>query len=132
MSLVPIVVEKTSAGERSYDIFSRLLKDRVIFFNGEVEDYNLVVQQTLNTQSFSASSIDLYPNPNKGSFIIKNNSEAAANLNIEVYNINGQLIYRNNSSTALFEINLNVQEGIYLVKVSDGVKSLVKKMVVLH
>lgn len=99
---------------------------------GEVEDYTLVVQQTLDVQSFSASSIELYPNPNSGSFIIKNNSEAAANLNIEVYNINGQLIYRNYSSTALFEINLNVQEGIYFVKVSDGVKSLVKKMVVLQ
>lgn len=99
---------------------------------GEVEDYTIVVQQGLNTQSFSNSSIDLYPNPNKGSFIIKNNSDSSSNLNVEVYTLNGQLIFKNNMSSSLFEINLNVQEGIYLVKVSDGVKSLVKKMVVLH
>jgi len=99
---------------------------------GEVEDYTIVVQQTLDTQDFSASSVDLYPNPNNGSFIIKNNGVGASTLNIEVYSINGQLIYKNNTSASLFEINLNVQEGIYLVKVSDGVKSLMKKMVVLH
>ena len=44
-SLVPIVVEQTAKGERSYDIYSRLLKERVIFLTGQVEDYmaNLVV-----------------------------------------------------------------------------------------
>ena len=38
MSLVPYVVEQTSRGERSYDIFSRLLNDRIIFLTGEVND----------------------------------------------------------------------------------------------
>ncbi|HIP59469.1 MAG TPA: ATP-dependent Clp protease proteolytic subunit, partial [Campylobacterales bacterium] len=38
MSYVPIVVEKTGRGERSYDIFSRLLKDRIIMLSGEVND----------------------------------------------------------------------------------------------
>jgi ATP-dependent Clp protease protease subunit len=38
MNFVPYVIEKTSAGERSYDIYSRLLKDRIIFLNGEVND----------------------------------------------------------------------------------------------
>ena len=49
MGLVPIVIDKTSAGERSYDIYSRLLKDRVVMLNGPVEDYsaNLVVSQLL-------------------------------------------------------------------------------------
>jgi len=40
MSLVPIVVEQTSRGERSYDIYSRLLKDRIILLEGEVHDQN--------------------------------------------------------------------------------------------
>lgn len=39
MSLVPMVVEQTNRGERAYDIFSRLLKERIIFINGPVEDY---------------------------------------------------------------------------------------------
>lgn len=53
MSLVPMVVEKTSQGERAYDIFSRLLKDRVVFLNGEVEEHmaNLIVAQLLFLES---------------------------------------------------------------------------------
>ncbi len=49
MSLVPIVIEQTNRGERSYDIFSRLLKDRIIFLTGEIEDVmaNLVVAQMI-------------------------------------------------------------------------------------
>ena len=49
MNLVPIVVEQTSRGERSYDIFSRLLKDRIIFLGGPVEDNvaNLIIAQML-------------------------------------------------------------------------------------
>ena len=38
MNFVPYVIEKTSAGERSYDIYSRLLKERIVFLNGEVND----------------------------------------------------------------------------------------------
>ena len=49
MSLVPYVIEQTNRGERSYDIFSRLLKDRIIFLGGEINDTvaNLVVAQLL-------------------------------------------------------------------------------------
>ena len=49
MSLVPIVVEQTNRGERSYDIFSRLLKDRIVFLSGEIDDINanLVVAQLI-------------------------------------------------------------------------------------
>ena len=49
MSLVPYVVEQTSRGERSYDIYSRLLKDRIIFLSGEIDDAvaNTVVAQLL-------------------------------------------------------------------------------------
>src|ERR1700752_303997 len=52
-NLVPIVVEQTARGERSFDIFSRLLKDRVIFLVGPIDDYvaNLVVAQLLFLES---------------------------------------------------------------------------------
>ena len=52
-ALVPMVVEKSPTGERSYDIFSRLLKERVIFLNGQVEDNmaNLIVAQLLFLES---------------------------------------------------------------------------------
>ena len=47
--LVPIVVEQTSRGERSYDIYSRLLKDRIIFIGSAIEDHmaNLIIAQLL-------------------------------------------------------------------------------------
>ena len=53
MSVIPMVVEQTSRGERSYDIYSRLLKERVIFLSGEVEDRmaNLIVAQLLFLES---------------------------------------------------------------------------------
>lgn len=65
MALVPMVVEQTSRGERSYDIYSRLLKDRVIFLNGEVEDHmaQLVCAQLLYLEAEDSSrEIALYIN----------------------------------------------------------------------
>lgn len=52
MNLVPIVVEQTSRGERAYDIYSRLLKDRIIFLGGPIDDTiaNLVIAQLLFLQ----------------------------------------------------------------------------------
>jgi ATP-dependent Clp protease protease subunit len=70
MALVPIVVEKTSAGERSYDIYSRLLKDRVIMLNGQVEEHmaNLVVSQLLFLESEDQDAdITVYINSPGGS-----------------------------------------------------------------
>jgi ATP-dependent Clp protease protease subunit len=53
MSLVPIVVEQTGRGERSYDIYSRLLKDRIIFLGGGIDDQisNLIIAQLLFLES---------------------------------------------------------------------------------
>ena len=69
-ALVPIVVEQTSLGERSYDIYSRLLKDRVIFLTGAVEDHmaNLIVAQMLFLESDNPDKdIHLYINSPGGS-----------------------------------------------------------------
>jgi ATP-dependent Clp protease protease subunit len=68
--LVPMVVEQTSRGERSYDIYSRLLKERVIFLVGQVEDYmaNLVVAQLLFLEAENPDKdIHLYINSPGGS-----------------------------------------------------------------
>ena len=70
LGLVPIVVEQTARGERSYDIYSRLLKERVIFVVGEVEDHmaNLVVAQLLFLESDNPDKdIALYINSPGGS-----------------------------------------------------------------
>ena len=68
--LIPIVIEQTGRGERSYDIYSRLLKDRIICLMGPVNDYvsSIVVAQLLFLQSESAKKpIHLYINSPGGS-----------------------------------------------------------------
>lgn len=70
MSLIPVVVEQTNRGERSYDIYSRLLKDRIIFLSGEIDDYtaNLVVAQMLFLEMEDPDKeINLYINSPGGS-----------------------------------------------------------------
>ena len=69
-ALVPMVVEQTSRGERAYDIYSRLLKERVIFLVGQVEDHmaNLIVAQMLFLESENPEKdIHLYINSPGGS-----------------------------------------------------------------
>ena len=69
MSLVPIVLEQTSRGERSYDIYSRLLRDRIILLEGEVHDQmaNLIVAQLLFLESEGDKDISMYINSPGGS-----------------------------------------------------------------
>ncbi|MDX2457400.1 MAG: ATP-dependent Clp endopeptidase proteolytic subunit ClpP [Gammaproteobacteria bacterium] len=70
LNLVPIVVEQTPRGERSYDIYSRLLKERVVFMVGPVEDYmaNVIVAQLLFLESENPDKdIHLYINSPGGS-----------------------------------------------------------------
>ena len=69
-ALVPIVIEQTSRGERSFDIYSRLLNDRVIFLGSEIDDHiaNLLIAQLLHLESAdSEKDIHLYINSPGGS-----------------------------------------------------------------
>ena len=69
MSLVPIVVDKTSGGERSYDIYSRLLKNRIILLSSEINDEvaSSVVAQLLYLDSLNHDDISIYINSPGGS-----------------------------------------------------------------
>lgn len=69
MTLIPTVIEKEINGERSYDIYSRLLKDRIIILNGEIDDNsaNIIVAQLLYLDSESHEDISLYINSPGGS-----------------------------------------------------------------
>jgi len=77
-ALVPMVVEQTSRGERSYDIYSRLLKERVIFLVGQVEDHmaNLVVAQLLFLES---------ENPDKDIHLYINSPGGAVTAGMAIY-----------------------------------------------
>ena len=62
--LVPVVVESTSRGERSFDIFSRLLRERIVFVTGQVEDNmaSVIVAQLLYLESENSRDISMYIN----------------------------------------------------------------------
>lgn len=65
MSLIPMVIEKTSSGERAFDIYSRLLNERIVFLNGPVDDHsaNVIVAQLLHLESQDADKdINFYIN----------------------------------------------------------------------
>ena len=69
MSLVPVVIDKELDGERSYDIFSRLLKERIVFISGEINDSlaNTVVASLLYLDSINHDDISIYINSPGGS-----------------------------------------------------------------
>ena len=69
MNLIPTVIEKSNMGERAYDIYSRLLKDRIIILSGEIEDNlaNSIVAQLLYLDSINNDTINLYINSPGGS-----------------------------------------------------------------
>ena len=77
-ALIPMVVEQTAKGERSYDIYSRLLKERVIFLTGQVEDHmaNLVVAQLLFLES---------ENPDQDISIYINSPGGAVTAGMSIY-----------------------------------------------
>ncbi len=77
-ALVPMVVEQTAKGERSYDIYSRLLKERVIFLTGPVEDHmaNLVVAQLLFLES---------ENPDKDIYLYINSPGGSVTAGMSIY-----------------------------------------------
>lgn len=69
MTLIPTVVEKTSSGERAYDLYSRLLNDRIVFLSGEITDdvANIVISELLYLDSINNNDISLYINSPGGS-----------------------------------------------------------------
>ena len=77
-SLVPMVIEQTAKGERSFDIYSRLLKERVIFLTGQVEDHmaNLICAQLLFLES---------ENPDKDVFLYINSPGGSVTAGMSIY-----------------------------------------------
>lgn len=69
MNLVPVIIEKEYNGERSYDIYSRLLKDRIVFITGEIDDNlaNNVIAELLYLDSINHEDISIYINSPGGS-----------------------------------------------------------------
>ena len=78
MSYIPVVIEQTAKSERAFDIFSRLLKERIIFLNGQVEDNmaSVIIAQLLFLES---------ENPNKDIFMYINSPGGVVSAGLAIY-----------------------------------------------
>ena len=103
-------------------------------FDGEVEDYTLNILPTLGIEEFGFDNFIVYPNPNKGAFTIKLNSSLSSNIKVDVFDLRGRVIYKNNFKNAgdfNEKISLTtVQSGMYILKVSDGLRTSTKKILI--
>lgn len=114
----------------------------VDFFNGDagvvnewsVELCTTTTDVTLGTGSLELSNFALYPNPNKGNFSLSFDSNSGENINVNVYDISGRLVYNKNyNATSRFNETIslnNVSSGMYLMTVIDGGKRITKKLII--
>ncbi|WP_298550251.1 reprolysin-like metallopeptidase [uncultured Algibacter sp.] len=103
-------------------------------FDGEVEDYTLNIMPTLSIEEFGFENFVVYPNPNKGEFTIKLNASLSSQLNIQMVDLRGRVIYKNiYKDGGDFEETLNlvnVQSGMYILNISDGLRRSTKKIII--
>jgi len=95
---------------------------------------NICTVQPLANEDFDFEEFALYPNPNKGSFMVKFLSNSSNDIGINVYDISGREVYKKSfSNTGNFSQNINldnVQTGVYLVSIIDGTKKTMKKIII--
>ncbi|MEZ4801268.1 MAG: proprotein convertase P-domain-containing protein [Gelidibacter sp.] len=103
---------------------------------GQLNSWTLevCVEPSLSVGENEFDAFSMFPNPNHGSFTIQLNSSSSDNIKVDVYDIRGRAIFKNNyrnNSTFNQVINLdNAQSGMYLVKVSDGEREVTRKIII--
>jgi subtilisin-like proprotein convertase family protein len=103
---------------------------------GQINSWSLelCLSPTIGIEENTFEDFAIYPNPNNGSFHVLLNSKSNSNINIQVYDIRGRTIFNNSyESAARFnqEITLNnAQSGMYLVKISDGERQTIQKIII--
>ncbi|MCH2193114.1 reprolysin-like metallopeptidase [Kordia sp.] len=112
------------------------------FYNGDTGVINEVSIElctttttvTLSNEEFELENFTLYPNPNKGEFSLSFNSTSGEDINIDVHDISGRLIYtKGYNATSNFDENIslkNVSTGMYLITVTDQERTVTKKLIV--
>lgn len=103
-------------------------------FDGEVEDYELNIIPTLSVEEFGFENFLVFPNPNKGEFTIKLNTTITSKLNLQLIDLRGRIIYNKiYTNGGNFEETLsltNIQSGMYILNVSDGLRRSTKKLII--
>ena len=103
------------------------------FASGIQGVYSFARLESLPSESFELSGVNLYPNPNNGNFSVQF-TPSAQNIGITVHDMRGRVIFdKQYQNTGLFNESIqldNVESGVYLVKIQDGSRSLTKKIVI--
>ena len=117
MSYVPIVIEQTNKGERSYDIYSRLLKDRIIFLSGEINDVmaDLVVAQLLFLEA---------EDPDKEIFMYINSPGGSVSAGMAIYDTMNYI----KCDVSTICVGLAASMGAFLLSSGAKGKSLTRKL----
>jgi len=103
---------------------------------GNLNDWSITIcsEAQLSTDEFGLEGFAIFPNPNKGEFTVKLNSNSGNDINIDIFDIRGRRIFNNsytNGSDFNQTINLNnAKSGMYLVTISDGTNKTTKKIIV--
>ncbi|QDO93343.1 T9SS type A sorting domain-containing protein [Formosa sediminum] len=102
-------------------------------FDGEVEDYNLIVQPTLGLDTQMLTGLNVWPNPNKGSFIVSLGQSSIHKVELVLYDVRGRQVYfktyENNNNSQSVNVG-QLASGLYVLEVKNGAKKAIRKIVV--
>ncbi|MBT8245217.1 MAG: T9SS type A sorting domain-containing protein [Winogradskyella sp.] len=139
-NVLPQVALSFADGEQSNGNWVFFLTDVVV--DGTTSTWNSttiticyeVNEFTLADNDFELNDFALFPNPNKGEFTLQFNSNSGKDVNVNIYDISGKLVFENKyDSVSRFnkqiELN-NVSTGVYIMKVTDGEKTITRKLIV--
>ena len=126
-------------GENTFGNWTIRLGDFASGDTGTLNSWFIEICKTtetpLSTEDFDFADFKIFPNPNKGEFNIKLKTSKSNEIKIEVYDLRGRSIYKNNYKTTddSFNENIilnNVQAGLYILNLDNGVKKIAKKIIV--
>ncbi|TDO98376.1 reprolysin-like metallopeptidase [Flavobacterium sp. 245] len=135
--VLPVDVLSAFNGESTQGTWTLRVRDAVVGNFGTLNSASITIcgqTYTLGTPNFDTIDFSLYPNPNKGNFTIKFQSESATGVKVFVHDILGKTVYSKTfESTSNFDQNIqlpNAVSGVYLVTVIDGERRTVKKLII--
>ncbi|ARV08680.1 hypothetical protein BTO05_03145 [Winogradskyella sp. PC-19] len=139
-NFIPQVALSFADGQNSQGDWIFFLTDVVV--DGTTSTWNsatitICYEETsfvLSNDNFELDDFALFPNPNKGDFTLQFNSNSGKEINVDVYDISGKLVFDSNyDATSRFDKQIilnNVSTGIYIMKVNDGNKTITRKLII--
>lgn len=142
-SLSPLnitVPASAGLGETLMRVSTKYLDDGVVVacetnFDGEVEDYKIIIDETASTEDFSFNGFNLFPNPSQGEFNLKFETIYSDKVSVKLFDLRGRFIkehvFKNVKTNFSEKVTFNkVTKGLYLVKITNGNKQATRKLII--